>query len=70
MCGSAFAIASVDVPVPLPISSTTGADLPNHAWVSSSSAGPSGERACMPSSGQSRSHVCCWPLETEDRRDR
>src|SRR3954464_6852699 len=57
--GSALAIASVEVPVPLPISSTTGADRPNHARVSSSSAGPSGDRACAPISGQSRSQVSC-----------
>ena len=37
MPGSSFAIASVDVPLPHPISSTSGARRPNHASVSSGS---------------------------------
>ena len=40
-CGSACAIARVDVPAPQPISSATGADRPNQASVSGGGAGPS-----------------------------
>ena len=55
------------MPVPQPISSTTGADRPNQASVSSRGAGPSASRACMPSSGHSRSQVACWPPESVER---
>ena len=65
------AMASVEVPVPQPISSTTGADRPNHASVSIRAAGRPRCRAhLLPSSGHSRSQVSCWPPDSAERRER
>ena len=58
------------MPAPQPISSTTGAERPNQASVSSTGAGPPLSRACIPSSGHSRSHVACWAPESVVRRVR